>query len=140
MYLRLFTLYCIIFLIYGKYVSAYEYNNLFERSSSYDEAKVIILNKVNTKKHTVFLYPNSEKIFEKNIILKIKGCWSYINNGSRYYQAMIRIKNINRDFSTEDVFSGWIFSNSINLTNLEHPLYDIKLLSCDNVKVSDNEK
>lgn len=131
---RLFLPCCIILFICVTCLLSEEYENFFERSSSYDEAEFIILNKINTKKYDVFLYPDYEKIFEKNIIIKMKGCWSYVNNGSRYYQAMIRVKNINRDFSTEDVFSGWVFSNSINLTNLEHPLYDIKLVSCNNVQ------
>ena len=39
-----------------------------------------------------------------------------------------------KSFTKERIFYGWFFSSSPSVSSLEHPLYDIKLITCYNVE------
>ena len=46
---------------------------------------------------------------------------------SNSFAAFISLKNINQD---KYIFKGWVLSNNISLSQVSHPVYNVKLLEC----------
>ncbi|MDA9091959.1 DUF2155 domain-containing protein, partial [Pelagibacteraceae bacterium] len=48
--------------------------------------------------------------------------------------AYIQVKDLSDNLSNQVfVFNGWTFSSSTTLNPLDHPVYDLWLVSCENV-------
>ena len=66
------------------------------------------------------------------LIIKLKSCQNrppdYLPDSAAYIEIYDKM-NLN-DTDTGLVFSGWMFSSSPALSALEHPVYDISLISC----------
>ena len=66
------------------------------------------------------------------LIIKLKSCQNrppdYLPDSAAYIEIYDKM-NLN-DNDTGLIFSGWMFSSSPALSALEHPVYDISLISC----------
>ena len=66
------------------------------------------------------------------LIIKLKSCQNrppdYLPDSAAYIEIYDKM-NLNDD-DTGLIFSGWMFSSSPALSALEHPVYDISLISC----------
>jgi len=66
------------------------------------------------------------------LIIQLKSCQNrppdYLPDSAAYIEIYDKM-NLN-DNDTGLIFSGWMFSSSPALSALEHPVYDISLISC----------
>ncbi|MEZ5692194.1 MAG: DUF2155 domain-containing protein [Rickettsiales bacterium] len=72
---------------------------------------------------TVYRFDNLEIIAHK--------CWKTIYDDYEDNAVLLEIREIKVGESPKRVFSGWMFSHSPSISNLEHPFYDITVLSCE---------
>jgi len=45
--------------------------------------------------------------------------------------ALLEIREVKTDEEPKQVFLGWMFSSSPSISSLEHPVYDVTVISCD---------
>ena len=53
--------------------------------------------------------------------------------------AFLEIRELREDEAPQQLFVGWMFASSPALSALEHPVYDVWVKDCLNVKSSDDE-
>jgi hypothetical protein len=111
---------------------------LKEKNRKLSESKnikvnIIGLDKITAKTSKISMYLGETKKFG---LLEIKALQcgkvkSVVEPGSAAY---LQVKDLT-DNQNEKlfVFNGWTFSSSPTLRSIDHPVYDLWLLSCDNV-------
>ena len=136
--------------------------NLEELKPSYEELEIsedndkileISLKEKNNKiintNHKVVNLMGLDKITAKTSEIKIKigeakkfglleikaiKCGKTISNNTSDQVAYIQIKDTTDDQSEKVfIFNGWTFSSTPSLTPVDHPIYDVWLVGCDNV-------
>ena len=72
------------------------------------------------------------------LIIKLKSCQTRPPTSSPESAAYLEIYDlINKNEDDSGIiFSGWMFSSSPSLSALEHPVYDISLISCKNLRTT----
>jgi|TARA_B110000881_G_C18443147_1_gene447052 hypothetical protein len=99
--------------------------------------KLNLVNIIGLDKITAKTSPISIKLGEtkKFGLLEIKAikCGNSKSSNQPGYVAYIQVKDLS-DKQSEKVFvfNGWTFSNSPSLTPIDHPVYDLWLVSCYN--------
>jgi len=57
-------------------------------------------------------------------------CWKSPPEDSPENAALLEIRELKPCEGPQQIFLGWMFSSSPGLSSLEHPVYDITVLSC----------
>ena len=105
-----------------------ETNNNILNYTKFIEIKV--LDKVSSKSTKLVLKIGEEKKF-KNLLIKCLKCKNSEFDDTPEVTAYIQVKDLNnKDNDEVFVFNGWTFSSSPSLRPLDHPVYDMWLLSC----------
>ena len=92
-----------------------------------------ILDKVSSKTNLFTLKIGEEKKF-RNLLIKSLKCKNSEFDDNPEITAYIQVKDLtNKDNNEVFIFNGWTFSSSPSLRPVDHPVYDIWLLSCENV-------
>jgi hypothetical protein len=92
--------------------------------------EIKILDKVSSKSTKHILEIGKEKKY-KNLLIKCLKCRNSEFDDTPEITAYIQVKDLNIINNDEVfVFNGWTFSSSPSLRPLDHPVYDIWLLSC----------
>jgi hypothetical protein len=100
----------------------------------------------NTYAHFKLLDKISNKLIEKTIKvnesdsigtlnIKVYSCFTEPPNEIPEDYVLIDVKDNFQD-EEESIYKGWMISSSPDVTPLEHPIYDLWLLSCSNDKTS----
>jgi hypothetical protein len=58
-------------------------------------------------------------------------CWKSAPEDQPENAAMLQISELTPGEAPKQIFLGWMFSSSPGLSGLEHPVYDITVLSCE---------
>ncbi len=98
--------------------SMYKSNTVSLRVLNKITAKTEIL---NTNIGDVAIFGNLDVIVEK--------CWTKPENEKHDARAKVEIYE-KKQISKNLIFSDWLFSKSISITGLNHPIYDVVLLEC----------
>jgi len=61
-------------------------------------------------------------------------CWKAPPEDSPENAGLLEIRELKPGEGPARIFLGWMFSSSPGLSGLEHPVYDITMLSCEAVK------
>ena len=96
-----------------------------------DTAHFKALDKITARIKKMYINVNEEQDLG-TLIIKLKSCQNRPPDYQPDSAAFIEIydtMNFN-DNDTGLIFSGWMFSSSPALSALEHPVYDISLISC----------
>ena len=96
-----------------------------------DTAQFKALDKITARIKKLDINVNEEQDLG-TLIIKLKSCQNRPPDYQPDSAAFIEIydkMNLN-DNDTGLIFSGWMFSSSPALSALEHPIYDISLISC----------
>ena len=96
-----------------------------------DKAHFKALDKITARIKKMDINVNEEQDLG-TLIIKLKSCQNRPPDYQPDSAAFIEIydkMNLN-DNDTGLIFSGWMFSSSPALSALEHPVYDISLISC----------
>ena len=118
-------------------ISSKNDENFSEEKLSKKEDKIYInikaLDKI-TAKTSDFRLAVGEKKFFGPLEIKALKCQLSENNDSTDTVAYLQVK----DLSTKDnnqvfLFNGWTFASSPTLQSIDHPLYDLWIISCENI-------
>jgi len=92
--------------------------------------EIKILDKVSSKSSKLVLEIRKEKKF-RNLLIKFLKCKNSEFDDTPEITAYIQVKDLNNiDNDKVFVFNGWTFSSSPSLRPLDHPVYNMWLLSC----------
>ena len=94
---------------------------------------IIALDKITAKTSNINLLLGETKKFG---LLEIKAlkCGNVESQSEKGQAAYIQVKDLSDNLNNQVfVFNGWTFSSSTTLNPLDHPVYDLWLVSCDNV-------
>lgn len=94
-------------------------------------AVIRILNKITTKTFTLNA-PNQQIIDVKDALrIRVRICYQNPHTQRPESIAFVEISPIpHTQNSLPPSFSGWMFASSPSLSTLEHPVYDVWLLTC----------
>ena len=82
-----------------------------------------------------FAMETGETLQFERLEVTLEACRYPPNDVNKDAFALLKIRDIRQD---EDKFYGWMFASSPALSALDHPRYDIWVLSCQIEAVSDN--
>ena len=94
---------------------------------------IIALDKITAKTSNINLFLGETKKFG---LLEIKAlkCGNVESQSEKSQAAYIQVKDLSDNLNNQIfVFNGWTFSSSTSLNPLDHPVYDLWLVSCENV-------
>mgnify|MGYP006122068801 FL=1 len=101
--------------------------------SKVTKVNIVALDKITAKTSDINLFLGETKKFG---LLEIKAlkCGNIESQYEQGQAAYIQVKDVSDNLSNQVfVFNGWTFSSSTTLNPLDHPVYDLWLVSCDNV-------
>ena len=98
---------------------------------NFDGAQFNALDKITARTKKLEIYLNEEQVLDSLIII-LKSCQNrppdFLPESAAYVEIY---DNLNQTFNDNNlIFSGWMFSSSPAISALEHPVYDISLISC----------
>jgi hypothetical protein len=94
---------------------------------------IVALDKITAKTSDINLLLGETKKFG---LLEIKAlkCGNVRSQSEKGQAAYIQVKDLSDNLSNQVfVFNGWTFSSSTTLNPIDHPIYDLWLVNCDNV-------
>ena len=122
----------------SKNLSTQESIGLKEKKISKSQSKVIKVNiialdKITAKTSNINLILGETKKFGLLEIKAIK-CGNVESHLEQSHAAYIQVRDLSDNVNDQVfVFNGWTFSSSTTLNPLDHPVYDLWLVSCENV-------
>ncbi|MDE3061039.1 MAG: DUF2155 domain-containing protein [Pseudomonadota bacterium] len=69
-----------------------------------------------------------------NLEIIARRCWKSPPDERPENAALLEIRELKPDEEPNRIFLGWMFSSSPGLSGLEHPVYDVTVLSCEDKK------
>ena len=106
---------------------------IIETKNKFTRVNIIALDKITAKTSDINLFLGETKKFG---LLEIKAlkCGKIESHSEQSHVAYIQVKDLSDNLNNQVfVFNGWTFSSSTTLNPLDHPVYDLWLVSCDNV-------
>jgi len=105
------------------------------------EAHLRALNKQTGRASDITISVGDATLFE-SIAIEVKACYTAPDFETPENSVFVRILEVSGGAKGvgsgkvrgRQIFSGWMFGSSPSLSALEHPNYDIWLISCDNSK------
>ena len=89
-----------------------------------------ILDKISSKISLIKL-KNGEQLTFKDLSIKSLKCKNSEFDDSPEITAYIQVRDLTEENNNEVfVFNNWMFSSSPSVTPFDHPVYDIRLVSC----------
>lgn len=92
-------------------------------------ARVQALDKVTARTSTFEIAVGETKLFA-NLRITLRACKSNPPIEAPESAAFFEVVEARPDTQPEPVFSGWMFASSPALSAMEHPIYDLWVLSC----------
>ena len=87
-----------------------------------------------TAKTSDFRLAVGEKKFFGPLEIKALKCQLSENNDSTDAVAYLQVKDLSaKDNNQVFLFNGWTFASSPTLQSIDHPLYDLWIISCENI-------
>ena len=103
------------------------------------KGNIKVLNKVYTRNKEAEIKKGQEIKFGA-LKVKLEKCFRQPESDKKESSALLLISETFKSAPTKELFHGWMFSSSPAISALEHPLYDVILLSCDDEQKDDNKK
>jgi len=92
------------------------------------------LDKITAKTSSMKLAIGEKKFFGPLEIVALKCQLSKNNNNVTDTIAYLQVKDLsNNDNNQVFLFNGWTFASSPTLKSIDHPVYDLWIVSCDNI-------
>ena len=93
-----------------------------------------LLDKISNKLNDMSIKVNESEVIG-SLNISVYSCFTEPPNEIPEDYALIDVKD-NFQNDEESIYKGWMISSSPDVTPLEHPIYDLWLLSCSNDKTS----
>lgn len=94
---------------------------------------VKVLNKIYTRNKEVTLKKGVEAK-EGSLHIKLEKCFRQPESDKKESSALLLISESFKSQPTKEIFHGWMFSASPAISALEHPIYDVILMGCEEEK------
>tara|TARA_B100001013_G_scaffold336138_1_gene255141 strand:- start:332 stop:862 length:531 start_codon:yes stop_codon:yes gene_type:complete len=108
-----------------------EKNNIKKNDKIYINLKA--LDKITAKTSAIRLAVGEKKFFGA-LEIKVLKCQLSENNDFTDTVAYLQVKDLSaKDNNQVFLFNGWTFASSPTLQSIDHPIYDLWIISCDNV-------
>lgn len=105
-----------------------DFLNKNDHKTTFKEAKLRILNKI-TGKSQIYVLPFSKALSLNNLEIIVDKC---IYSPSINRTALLtKIYEYDLAEDIKVIFSGWLFSDHIAISTLEHPVYFVQSLQCN---------
>ena len=105
-------------------------NILSEENLEGNYTNLKILDKISSKNKLVKL-KNGEELKYKDLLIKSFKCKNSEFDDNPEITAYIQVIDLtNKNKDGVFVFNGWMFSSSPSIAPFDHPVYDIRLVSC----------
>jgi hypothetical protein len=101
----------------------------------YSKATVLVTNKITAKSQLLTIKVGASTFFGNIEIFPVK-CWKSPNKYNPESKAFLNIIERKIDDESKNIFKGWIFSSSISLSTMEHPIYEISITDCTGDKIT----
>ena len=113
------------------------YQDILKEDKSEKNNKIYInltaLDKITAKTSTFRLAVGENKFFGSLEIKALK-CLLSENNDTTDTVAYLQVKDLsNKDNNQVFLFNGWTFASSPTLQSIDHPIYDLWIISCENI-------
>ena len=106
-------------------------NNITKNEKIY--INITALDKITAKTSAIRLAIGEKKFFGPLEIKALK-CQLSENNDSTDTVAYLQVKDLSsKDNNQVFLFNGWTFASSPTLQSIDHPLYDLWIISCENI-------
>lgn len=93
-------------------------------------AVIRLLNKQTTRSRTLEVAENN-KLIHGTLEIALEECWHSAPSSASEAAALLHIFDTKPDTQKrEAIFHGWVFSAYPSLNHLEHPVYDVTLVTC----------
>ena len=111
-------------------------NNVTEENKTVGSDKIYInikaLDKITAKTSTIKLAIGEKKFFGP-LEIKVLKCQLSENNEFTDTVAYLQVKDLSaKDNNQVFLFNGWTFASSPTLQSIDHPIYDLWIISCEN--------
>ncbi len=102
--------------------------NLIETSNLTEskKGKIIVLNKITANSKEFEIQVGSQITYGKAVI-ELHKCSS---KNSKESLLLVSLTVKESDDVNKNIFRGWVFSNDISLSSIEHPVYQLIAVSC----------
>lgn len=90
------------------------------------------LNKITGKSYEYKVKINDSQDFERLIITPLY-CWKSSPSEIPENKVLLKVVENKINKGQEEIFYGWMFSSSPSISTLEHPMYDVKIVNCENI-------
>lgn len=98
-------------------------------TTDFDTVQLQGLNKVTAKAQPIEAHIGSVTRFGTIEIVAHK-CWKSSPVDRPENAVLLEVSEIKQGEAPQRIFSGWMFSSTPGLSSLEHPFYDITVISC----------
>ena len=120
-----------------KNINLNESEDIFESSKTQKSEKIYInltaLDKITAKTSEIRLAIGEKKFFGPLEIKALK-CQLSENNDSTDVVAYLQVKDLSTQNNNQVfLFNGWTFASSPTLQSIDHPIYDLWIISCENI-------
>jgi hypothetical protein len=106
---------------------------ILESEGKLTRVNIVALDKITAKTSRIDLLLGETKKFGLLEIKAIK-CGNVESLSQQSQAAYIQVKDLSDNVKDQVfVFNGWTFSSSTTLNPLDHPVYDLWLIGCENV-------
>ena len=85
-----------------------------------------------TGRPTSITAPIGKKVAFATLTITARFCYSTPASETPETAAFVQIEDHRPDQSARQIFSGWMYGSSPGLNAVEHPLYDVWVISCNN--------
>ena len=109
-------------------------NQVFSEPLQMEYANFKLLDKISNKLNDMSIKVNESEVIG-SLNISVYSCFTEPPNEIPEDYALIDVKD-NFQNDEESIYKGWMISSSPDVTPLEHPIYDLWLLSCSNDKTS----
>ncbi len=111
--------------------------DIIEKSDTQKSDKIYInltaLDKITAKTSSIRLAVGEKKFFGPLEIKALK-CQLSENNDSIDTVAYLQVKDLSaKDNNQVFLFNGWTFASSPTLQSIDHPVFDLWIVGCDNI-------
>lgn len=90
------------------------------------------LNKITGKSYEYKIKINDSQNFERLMITPLY-CWKSSPSEIPENKVLLKVVEDKINKGQEEIFYGWMFSSSPSISTLEHPMYDVKIVNCENI-------
>jgi hypothetical protein len=89
-----------------------------------------------TGRPTNIVAPIGKPVTFNTLTITVRYCYSTPASETPETTAFVQIDDQRPEQNQKHIFSGWMYASSPGLNGMQHPLYDVWVLSCNNNAVS----